>query len=87
VDENSLIHGRVRALSFHHIAGTDLRLVHTIGQDTVKSRTGQGHILTGEFTGLDNDHEHEVACTRMSDSSDVEVFIFLAAVCEEIEKK
>jgi hypothetical protein len=29
--------------------------------------------------------EHDIVCTRKSDSSGVEVFI-LAAVCEEIEK-
>jgi hypothetical protein len=49
------------------------RLAHTMGQGAVRSRTGK-------------EHEHDVVCTRMSDSSDVEVYI-LAAVCEEIGKK
>jgi hypothetical protein len=55
-----------------------------MGQVTVKSRTGQGHILAGAFTLLR--HGHDVECNRMSDSSDVGVFI-LAADCEETEMK
>jgi hypothetical protein len=58
----------------------------------IRSQTGQGHILAeavtllGQVSQSGHGHEHDVACTRMLDSSDVEVFI-LAAVCKETEKK
>jgi hypothetical protein len=70
-----------------------LRLVHTMGW--TRSNLGQSrggtrtHVCRGIHTvrsGIGQGTDSRCTSTRMSDTSDVEVFI-LAAVCEEVMKK